>query len=95
MPLVGLDVVQLQTLESLCKHMPPDNWQLACSRRPDVPLRVGCGFVLPLTLRISSSVIQPATSLLFLNTSREAPISRYQLVLDMGDPRSDLRDGIG
>lgn len=29
MPLVGLDVVQLQTLESLCKPMPPDNWLVA------------------------------------------------------------------
>lgn len=29
------------------------------------------------TRRISSSVMQPGTSLLFLNTSREAPVRRW------------------
>ena len=39
------------------------------------------------TLRISSTLIAPGTSLLFLNTSRLAPISRWHLSVDLAKTR--------
>jgi hypothetical protein len=62
-PFVCFDGVELQSLYAAVSIGPPTRLNIFVSRQP--------------TSRISSSVMDPATSLLFLKTSRLAPERRF------------------